>query len=116
VKFAGYDIADISTLPLKSLASLLAPYAVRGFGKPGKTSAHPEKIMVTQRIAKDLTARLAVLLDLGLGYLSLERSTPTLSPGEMQRLRLGTQLHSSKQATRSSLWNMSWTSSDAPIG
>jgi excinuclease ABC subunit A len=39
-------------------------------------------------------ARLAVLLDLGLGYLSLERSTPTLSPGEMQRLRLGTQLHS----------------------
>ena len=35
-----------------------------------------------------------MLLDLGLGYLSLERSTPTLSPGEMQRFRLGTQLHS----------------------
>jgi excinuclease ABC subunit A len=39
-------------------------------------------------------ARLAVLLDLGLGYLSLERSTPSLSPGELQRLRLATQLHS----------------------
>jgi excinuclease ABC subunit A len=94
VKFAGYDIADISTLPLKRLESLLAPYAADRLGRRGKASAHPEKIIVTQRIAADLVARLAVLLDLGLGYLSLERSTPTLSPGEMQRLRLGTQLHS----------------------
>ena len=35
-----------------------------------------------------------MLLDLGLGYLSLERSTPTLSPGELQRLRLATQVRS----------------------
>ena len=39
-------------------------------------------------------ARLDVLLDLGLGYLSLDRSTPTLSPGELQRLRLATQVRS----------------------
>ena len=39
-------------------------------------------------------ARSASLLDLGLGYLSLERSTPTLSPGELQRLRLATQVRS----------------------
>ena len=39
-------------------------------------------------------ARIGVLLELGLGYLSMERSTPTLSPGELQRLRLATQVHS----------------------
>ena len=47
-----------------------------------------------KRIACDLVARLAVLLDLGLGYLALDRGTPTLSPGELQRLRLATQVRS----------------------
>jgi excinuclease ABC subunit A len=91
VKFAGYDIAEIGTLPLKRLSALLAPFATTA---GNARSQHPEKVEVTRRIAVDLTARLAVLLRLGLSYLSLERSTPTLSPGELQRLRLATQLHS----------------------
>jgi excinuclease ABC subunit A len=95
VTFAGIDIMELSRMPLARLAELLKPYAS---GKAGddKTRAkeHPEQMIVTQRIAQDLCARLRVLLDLGLGYLALERSTPTLSPGELQRLRLATQVRS----------------------
>jgi excinuclease ABC subunit A len=53
-----------------------------------------EKRIAAQRIAQDLRARIATLQDLGLGYLSMGRSTPTLSPGELQRLRLATQIRS----------------------
>ncbi|WP_158750437.1 excinuclease ABC subunit UvrA [Acidobacterium sp. S8] len=91
VKFAGYDIADMSALPLKRLNQLFAPFLAAG-GEAHR--ANPEKREVIKRISSDVAARLAVMLNLGLGYLSLERSTPTLSPGELQRLRLATQLHS----------------------
>jgi len=53
-----------------------------------------EKRIAAQRIAQDLCARIATLQALGLGYLAMERSTPTLSPGELQRLRLATQIRS----------------------
>jgi excinuclease ABC subunit A len=95
VTFAGMDITELSRLPLAQLDGIFRPYA------EGKADAlekmardHEEKAMVAQRIAEDLVGRLAILLDLGLGYLSLERSTPTLSPGELQRLRLATQVRS----------------------
>lgn len=53
-----------------------------------------EKRIAAQRICSDLLLRIATLQQLGLGYLSLERSTPTLSSGELQRLRLATQIRS----------------------
>lgn len=93
VKFAGLDIAELSRVPLERLAQLLKPYA-EGKDKADK-HLHAEQLIVRRRIAQDLAARLDVLLALGLGYLALERSTPTLSPGELQRLRLATQVRSS---------------------
>jgi excinuclease ABC subunit A len=53
-----------------------------------------EKRVAAQRLASELLDRLTPLIDLGLGYISLDRSTPTLSSGELQRLRLATQLSS----------------------
>ena len=95
VKFAGCDIADISRMPMARLAQTLEPYADGTAPELTKMSTdHPEKAAVAQRISEDLVARLEVLLDLGLGYLSADRSTPTLSPGELQRLRLATQVRS----------------------
>jgi excinuclease ABC subunit A len=93
VTFAGLDIAEMSRLPLKRLGQVLSPYT-KGEGDPRMRKAHPEKIEVIHRITEDLCGRLRILFDLGLGYLSLERSTPTLSPGELQRLRLATQVRS----------------------
>jgi excinuclease ABC subunit A len=93
VRFEGLDFAEMSGLPMARFSTIFAPYAE---AKAGKLDAlrrtHPEKALVVERIAGDLCRRLAVLLDLGLGYLTPERSTPTLSPGELQRLRLATQV------------------------
>lgn len=91
VKFAGMDITEMSRLPLARLHKIFSDPAI---GRQKARDEHPEKAMVAARIAQDLVARLHVMLDLGLGYLTLERSTPTLSPGELQRLRLATQVRS----------------------
>lgn len=91
VKFSGLDIAELSQLPLSRVAAIVRPFAN---GAVRVNAAHPEKVIVTQRITEDLDARISMMLDLGLGYLSLHRSTPTLSPGELQRLRLATQVRS----------------------
>jgi excinuclease ABC subunit A len=95
VKFAGLDIAGMGRVPLKDLAEIFVAYAT---GKAPALRAlgrrHPEKVEVARRIGANICTRLATILDLGLGYLTLERSTPTLSPGELQRLRLATQVRS----------------------
>lgn len=77
VTVAGRTIADLAALPLAELAGAL-----------GGTSE------AARVLTEDLTSRITPVLELGLGHLSLDRATPTLSPGELQRLRLATQLRS----------------------
>ncbi|MFG2964773.1 ATP-binding cassette domain-containing protein [Streptomyces sp. NPDC048288] len=79
VTFGGRTIAELAALPLTGLAALLD-------GGPGSEAARV--------LTADLTSRIAPVVELGLGYLSLDRATPTLSAGELQRLRLATQLRS----------------------
>ena len=87
VTFAGRSIAEVNAMPLPEVVDLLRPAAAQD-----PTGGAVEE--VATRLASDITARLEVLLDLGLAYLSLGRATTTLSPGEMQRLRIATQLRS----------------------
>ncbi len=99
VKFAGLDIGELSQLTLTELASTLeesapASLATDSLNPKQHYEKNPEKAIVAQRISNDILARVKALTRLGLGYLSLERTTPTLSPGELQRLRLATQIRS----------------------
>jgi excinuclease ABC subunit A len=89
VTFGGLDIAELSQLPLDKLGDVLT-----GGGEGLVTGLTEERQVAAQRIAGDVLDRVHLLRDLGLGYLSLDRATPTLSPGELQRLRLATQIRS----------------------
>ena len=124
VTFAGMDIGAMSHLTLRQLGDALRPAADRDLndattadeaprdqralrGRLPAGSAHAaapdvrrtpndsaEKRIAAQRIARDVLSRIDTLQSLGLGYLALERTTTTLSAGEMQRLRLATQIRS----------------------
>ncbi|MBP3044356.1 excinuclease ABC subunit UvrA [Arthrobacter jiangjiafuii] len=95
VTFAGRNIAELNGATLAELAEIIRPTAeLKSAGTASRAKASNEDTEVAVTVTRDLLSRLQVLIDLGLGYLSLSRSTPTLSPGEMQRLRIATQLRS----------------------
>ncbi|MFD8720766.1 ATP-binding cassette domain-containing protein [Streptomyces sp. NPDC059629] len=79
VTFGGRTIAELAALPLTELAELLE----------GESPSEAARVLT-----EDLVSRIAPVVELGLGYLGLDRATPTLSAGELQRLRLATQLRS----------------------
>ncbi|MCD4851893.1 excinuclease ABC subunit UvrA [Arthrobacter sp. AK01] len=95
VTFAGKTIAELNALPMTDLAAVIRPTTeLTSAGTASRTHSSGESNEVAVAITRDLLNRVTVLLELGLGYLALGRATPTLSPGEMQRLRIATQLRS----------------------
>ncbi len=84
IKIAGQSIADVCTLTIKQAAEFFA-------GLP----LSERDAVIARRVLKEIRERLGFLHDVGLDYLTLDRSAGTLSGGEGQRIRLATQIGSS---------------------
>lgn len=84
VKIDGKTISDLISLPLDELAE---------YFKLIKLDDYQTK--VAERLLKEINNRLAFLVDVGLSYLTLNRTSNTLSGGESQRINLATSLGSS---------------------
>ncbi len=89
VKFADYDISEFSELTIGELHGVLSPYADQTTQDLPHEPALREAVV---RMSSDLCERAKKLSSLGLGHLSLARKTTMLSSGELQRVRLATQL------------------------
>lgn len=96
VTFAGRDIAELTHVSLAELRPILqsAPELNEAHNATGPHRDATTKAAAARLLVDDLVERINVLAELGLDYLAMDRSVPTLSAGELQRLRLATQLKS----------------------
>ena len=84
-KIGGKSIADISTQSLTAFGQWVDAL---------ESTYSAKEWIIAEEIVKELKARSQFLLDVGLGYLNLNRSARSLSGGEAQRIRLATQIGS----------------------
>ena len=83
VSVKGHNIAEIAGLSIRTAHDLL-----------GSLSLTAREEMIAARVMKEIRARLSFLVDVGLDYLTLDRSAATLAGGEAQRIRLASQIGS----------------------
>jgi excinuclease ABC subunit A len=83
VTLQGWTLHDLSRLPIRQTLAFFDELRLEG-----------HRAQVADKIVKEITARLSFLNEVGLDYLSLERSADTLSGGEAQRIRLASQIGS----------------------
>jgi excinuclease ABC subunit A len=85
VRYQGRSISELTALPVAALEALFLRLGLELSGREAE---------IARDIVAELKSRLAFLNEVGLAYLSLDRSAPTLSGGEAQRIRLASQLGS----------------------
>ncbi len=83
VKVRGKGIVDLSRLTIQDAHAWLASLGLAG-----------NEAKIADELLKEIRNRLKFLLDVGLGYLTLDRPGPSLSGGESQRIRLASQMGS----------------------
>ncbi|MDK2925605.1 MAG: excinuclease subunit [Bacillota bacterium] len=84
VKVGGLNIAEVTALSVRQAQEFFA-----------RLELTERERLIAERVLKEIQARLGFLINVGLDYLTLDRTTGTLSGGEAQRIRLATQIGSS---------------------
>jgi excinuclease ABC subunit A len=91
VTIDGNNIVDVSSMSV--IQALEWVVTLGGDGKNRAILTEREQ-MIAHQVLKEIQARLGFLMNVGLGYLTLDRPSATLSGGEAQRIRLATQIGS----------------------